>query len=377
MPIPERYSGKRYQLSSMPRNSMFYGIMDIANNSLDSIYSIYSLTKPNHPEVKKPLLVLDDINELNAYATYIDGRPAIIINSKLLVEAKDYLYTHLKDSTIEKIIGIDENYTSDHIRKKILVYCIRFTVLHELFHIWHGHLDFLSNLGAGTSLGEKRDESEQGEKLFHQLGNGVYFEAISLNALKQSFEYDADISATNMLFNLMCQQYDMNSPEVIDFRKETLLMFAGILSMFSLFAEKNADEKVTFATKDLMKDTHPVPSIRYYYCEDVLAAKLFDRLGFDQTIEFSILLAPIVFDLFADAKEPQPFQSNLLMTAYTYKAQDHFLTLKKVFAQVYDALLPFVNSNIIDKPSEEFLRLHHDAVRFDKDGNYLLSQEPT
>ena len=164
---------------------------------------------------------------------------------------------------------------------------------------------------------------------------------------------------------------------MIDFRKETLLMFAGILSMFSLFAEKNADEKVTFATKDLMKDTHPVPSIRYYYCEDVLAAKLFDRLGFDQTIEFSILLAPIVFDLFADAKEPQPFQSNLLMTAYTYKAQDHFLTLKKVFAQVYDALLPFVNSNIIDKPSEEFLRLHHDAVRFDKDGNYLLSQEPT
>ena len=78
MPIPERYSGKRYQLSSMPRNSMFYGIMDIANNSLDSIYSIYSLTKPNYPEVKKPLLVLDDINELNAYATYIDGRHKLV-----------------------------------------------------------------------------------------------------------------------------------------------------------------------------------------------------------------------------------------------------------------------------------------------------------
>ena len=374
MPMPERYSGKRYQLPSMPRNSMIYEMMDIANNCLDSIYS---LTKPNYPEVKKPLLVLDDINELNAYATYIDGRPSIIINSKLLVEAKDYLYTHLKDSTIEKIIGIDENYTSDHIRKKILVYFIRFTVLHELFHLWHGHLDYLSNLGAGTSLGEKRDESDQGEKLFHQLGNGVYFEAITLNALKQSFEYDADISAANMLFNLLCQQYDMNSPEAINFRKETLLLFAGILSMFFLFTEKNADENVTFATKVLMKDTHPVPSIRYYYCEAVLAAKLFDRLGFDQTIEFSNLLAPIVFDLFADENEPQPFQSNPLLTAYTYKAQDHFLTLKKVFAQIYDALLPFVKSNIIDKPFEDFLQLHGDAIRFDKDGNDLLSQEPT
>ena len=372
--MPERYSGKRYQLPSMPRYSMIYEMMDIANNCLDSIYS---LTKPNYPEVKKPLLVLDDINELNAYATYIDGRPSIIINSKLLVEAKDYLYTHLKDSTIEKMIGIDENYTSDHIRKKILVYFIRFTVLHELFHLWHGHLDFLSNLGAGTSLEEKRDESEHGEKIFYQLGNGVYCNEISLNALKQSFEYDADISAANMLFNLMCQQYDMNSREAINFRKETLLMFTGILSMFSLFAEKNADEKVTFATKDLMKDTHPVPSIRYYYCEDVLAAKLFDRLGFDQTIEFSNILAPIVFDLFADENEPQPFQSNPLLTAYTYKAQDHFLTLKKVFAQIYDALLPFVKSNIIDKPSEDFLQLHGDAIRFDKDGNHLLSQEPT
>ena len=153
MPMPERYSGKRYQLSSMPRNSMFYEMMDIANNCLDSIYS---LTKPNYPEVKKPLLVLDDINELNAYATYIDGRPAIIINSKLLVEAKDYLYTHLKDSTIEKIIGIDENYTSDHIRKKILVYFIRFTVLHELFHLWHGHLDFEQPRGWHIIRGKKR-----------------------------------------------------------------------------------------------------------------------------------------------------------------------------------------------------------------------------
>ena len=69
--MPERYSGKRYQLSSMPRNSMFYEMMDIANNCLDSIYS---LTKLYYPEVKKPLLVLDDINELNAYATFIDGK---------------------------------------------------------------------------------------------------------------------------------------------------------------------------------------------------------------------------------------------------------------------------------------------------------------
>ena len=75
MPMPERYSGKRYQLPSMPRDSMFYEMMDNANNCLDSIYS---LTKPNHPEVKKPLLVLDDINGLNAYATYIDGRHKLV-----------------------------------------------------------------------------------------------------------------------------------------------------------------------------------------------------------------------------------------------------------------------------------------------------------
>lgn len=47
MPMPERYSGKRYQLPSMPRNSMFYEMMDNANNCLDSIYSLAQRTLIN------------------------------------------------------------------------------------------------------------------------------------------------------------------------------------------------------------------------------------------------------------------------------------------------------------------------------------------
>lgn len=345
---------------------------DIMNNCIDTIYN---LVKKSYPNVYRPTLWLSSAEHINAY---VDNNKRIIVNLGLISATIPLINRYKKD--ILSKYNILNGKEVEEVQSGIRVYLWRFIVLHELYHLWNGHLQWKA----------KYEVDEKGNiitipplnstaiylilsEAVKQKSQTISKEEKKSNITQQALELDADSSAVSMLINLLI--YDMKNRGIAkhlqnDYIKEHLAyIMAAISSVFCLF-DGNAGCK--FELLDTLENsTHPIPAIRFIYAEEIADAMLYNYVEKKELNYLQSEWQKIVCDVEADYKGIVDMGQVFFYPAYTEIAQKHLCKIKKRLTDMYDTLQEFALGNRAPKLSEDDIVFDESAVWFDKKGNSL------
>lgn len=108
--------------------------LDIMNNCIDTIYD---LVKISYPSVYRPTLYLSSDERINAYA---DNNKRIIVNLGLISAAIPLINRYQNDILTK--YNILKGKEAKEVQSGIRVHLWRFVVLHELYHLWNGHIQW-------------------------------------------------------------------------------------------------------------------------------------------------------------------------------------------------------------------------------------------
>lgn len=376
--------GQTYRLSTSGRD--FYtddivkqvnaGIaLDIMNNCLDVVYDI---TKPAFPKVFKPVLYLTDKKERNAMA--VDGH-YIIVCADLIFQAAELISQRYTSELLGQY-GILEDYTIEEVQSNIRVYIWRYVLLHELYHIWNGHSAWKARYKVNKhgEIIEKAKEFEDSDGIPYESEFVVEYakkhisqgEFVQGQITEQSFEIDADSSAVCMLINLL--MYDCDSRGVVDkhkYVKDQMAFIMGALATVFCLFDSNAGANFS-KLKLLDKTTHPLPSIRMVYAEEIADACLQNYFGEENILrEVESEWQRIVCDV-------EPYYNGVVdmgqvfyFTAYTEAAQRHLCKLKHRITDIQDSLKQFQLANSAEKLENEDMEFMPEYVWFSDDGRSL------
>lgn len=348
--------------------------LDIMNNCIDTIYD---LVKISYPSVYRSTLYLSSDERINAYA---DNNKRIIVNLGLISAAIPLINRYQNDILTK--YNILKGKEAKEVQSGIRVHLWRFVVLHELYHLWNGHIqwkakyqvDEKENIIINPSLSTNPFSLILSEAAEQQISQTLSKEKMEANITQQALELDADSSAVSMLINLLF--YDMENRKIEkhlqkDYIKENLAyIMAAISSTFWLF-DGNAGCK--FELLDTLEcRTHPIPAIRFIYAEEIANEMLFNYIKDEKEIMYlESEWQKIVCDVEADYKGIVDMGQVFFYPAYTEIAQKHLRRIKRRLTDMYDTLQEFVLSNRAPKLSEDDIAFDGSAVWFDKKGNSL------
>lgn len=350
--------------------------LDIMNNCLDVIYD---LVKTSYPAVYRPGLYLSDDTEVNAFADSNNKR--IIINLGLFMGAIS-LIERYNAETLNKYKIL--NGQSDlSVRSGIRVHLWRFVILHELYHLWHGHALWKKKY----TVNEKGEIIIRTNKSQYSRLPIIISEAnkikqssvlsraeIEANITSQAFELDADSSSVCMLINLLF--FDMKNRRIEEDKQMNYIkihlayIMAGLSSAFCLFDE-NAGGKFELLDS-LEKFTHPIPAIRFVYVEEIADAILQNYLRDEKDLRYvETEWQKIVCDVEADYNGTVDMGQVFFYPAYTEIAQKHLCRLKKRLTDMNSTITEFALGNMAPKLENEDLEYLPEAVWFDRKGKSL------
>ncbi len=341
--------------------------LDLMQNCLDTIYDH---VVSHYPQVYKPTLYIADSNINNAFAipdTGIVVTTGLILNSAKLIEER-YTESLLNKYLILQALSIKE------IHSYIRVYLWRYIVLHELYHLWHGHsrwsahyhFDRSGNLVRNSTVFPLVAQSE------HETFSVLGMASVQSNLTQQAKELEADGSAVCMLINLLLM--DADARKITDKKQyiteQIALIFGAISTVYCLFTQNSgADFSVL---NHLTSYDHPLPSIRMIYAEEVANGMLCHYFpNIDELRDIESEWQKIVCDVEPEFRGKIDMGQVFYYTAYTEKAQRHLCAIKKRMNDMYDSLTPFVLGNRAPKPSEDEICFNPNAVWFTDDGTCI------
>lgn len=304
--------------------------MDMMNDCLDYIYD---LMKPSNPQIFRPQLYLSASHEINAVSIQKD----IIVYTGLIENVISLIEKKYPDHVLEKY-SILKSLDKDEIRSGLRVYTWRFVVLHELFHIWHAHITWLSNyrfsesgkIETRISADKKRFSEvavlEEAAMIYSIITSGEKRQAL---ITQQAIELDADSCALSMIINMIIKdahvRYERgiikDTEEYIT--SEVGLIMGALATAFSLF-DGCAGAKFDLLKKDLDNMNHPIPAIRMYVAEEVTDGMLWKYYEDPQKhFEIEREWQHIVCDVEPYYNGQVDMGRVFYYTAYTEKAQKH------------------------------------------------------
>lgn len=348
-------------------------VIELMNNCLDVIYH---LAVSEHPKVFKPKLFITESDEINAFA-YKDKY--IVIHSGLVFEAAKLLETRYKEELLNKY-GILRDYPHSKIMSCLRVYLWRYIVLHELYHIWGGHQAWKSKYKTSES-GEIVEREEPGESSFiinetitsFLKKNNTNSSALQNLLTSQALEFDADSCAVSMMINLL--RYDADSRKVPDkkmYIKNHMALIMGALSTAFCLFDGNAGARFEVLKQNLSNSTHPLPSIRFYYAEEIADAML--QCYFedeDELREIESEWTKIVCEVEPEFKGEIDMGQVFYYTALTEKAQRHICDIKRRLYLIQKTKRQFVIGNLPAELDEESMEFCPESVWFTDDGRSL------
>lgn len=352
--------------------------LDLMNNCLDTIYqTVHS----HYPTAFRPDIYLSDGSEENAFT---DGS-RIIVYSGLIFNSVALLNQRYSPEVIDRynaFCGINRS----TVLSKIRVYLWRFIVLHELYHIWNGHLLWLNSYffdEEGSVISKAKRFDVQYERDEHLLSELVC-EAISElsiskqeeqnNITLQAIELDADSSAFCMLINLLMQDVEarkINAENVIQYvTTEAGAIMGALATAFCLFDGNHGAKFEVLSC--LTNMDHPIPALRFAYAEEIIDGMLSRYFPSERDLrsvesEWTTLICDVEADYDGRVDMGQVF----FFTAHTEKAQKHLSLLKRRLNDMYDSLQPFVLANRAPKMEEDQMSFLPEAVWFDERGKSL------
>ena len=358
--------------------------LDMMEDCLDYIYN---LMKPHYPNVFKPSLYISDSKECNAIA--YQGK-TIIIFAGLIFQQADYIEQKYTPELLKRY-EVFQNIPYEKALSGLRVYFWRYVLLHELYHIWNQHSLWKKIYGfdesgklvtkiqipVGTELITKFIQLlENSFEIEHVLTIAKPYNSneIQEKLTQQALELDADSSAVCMLVNMMMR--DMVARGILEdkkkeyIRNEIALIVAAIATAFSLF-DGNAGAKFE-CLGNLENRTHPLPSIRMFYAEEIAHGCL--STYFSDWDDLSVLESEwqkVICDVEADFNGQVDMGQVFYYTAYTEKAQNHLCKLKHRMTDMHDTMKPLVLANFSEKLAEEDMEFLPVSVWFTEDGKCI------
>lgn len=350
-------------------------VLEMMNDCMDYIYDlVHSL----NPKTFRPKIYLSTSDEINAFSTKKD----IIVHAGLVFNVIKLINEKYTDSVLDKY-NILESLSRDEIRVGIRVYVWRFIVLHELFHIWHSHLEWLYKYGkmAGDNAENKIAEDE-GDYFENRMLEEVNHESLSILSEEdrqllvtyQAIELDADTCALSMLINMLMKDANErlecgcieNEEEYIT--AETGLIMGAMATVFSLF-DGNAGAKFELLKKDLDNMTHPIPALRMYVSEEVVDGMLWKYYPEkEKHFEIEKVWKHIVCDVEPYYEGKVDMGHVFYYTAYTEKAQRHLEKLRYHFNNMRETLEKITLCRLAEKMEDEEIKFDPQVVWFTDDG---------
>lgn len=351
------------------KSGLLYSALDIMNNCLDTIFKIMT---GEFPKAFRPKLYVSNSLECNAFA-YM-GKD-IIIHSGLILSAAKLIEQRYSEELLKK-----HNILNDYSHSKVLsglrVYLWRYVVLHELYHIWEGHYTWLCLYDTDDSgnivpriagLSDRFfDEAESSLSVSTSLSNLAFQKNMTLQAL----EFSADSCAVSMLVNLL--KYDTDSKgikDTIQFTKNEIALIIGALATAFCLFDGNAGANFDVLKYNLACTTHPIPSIRLFYAEEIAESMLRHHFAKDEEIEtIESEWQKIICDVEPEYKGKIDLGQVFYYTAYTKKAQMHICNVKRRLREIRKTLKPFILANEATELDEEDLEYTPDAEWFTEEG---------
>lgn len=355
--------------------------LDMMKDCLDYIYE---LLKPFYPRVFKPELYISDSKECNAVA--YQGK-IIIIYAGLILQQADYIERKYTPEVLAKY-KVFQEVSHERVLSGLRVYFWRYVILHELYHIWNQHslwkkiyefneagqLVKKIQIPAGTGLthvdSQLLEQSFESERVSTGIKSSNELEK-QKRLTQQALELDADSSAICMIINMMMR--DMKARGICEdkkkayIRNEIGIIVAALTAAFSLF-DGNAGAK--FESLSLLEDlTHPLPSVRLFYAEEIADACLscyFSEL--DDLMDLEAEWQKVVCDVEADFNGQVDMGQVFYYTAYTEKAQKHLCRLKHRMTDMHDTMKPLALANFSEKLAEQDMEFLPEAVWFSEEG---------
>lgn len=377
MIVDKRINGKIYHCSTDATDFFkddgvkqynAHSCLDIMQNCLDTIYD---LVVGSYPRVFKPEIFLADSDVVNAYAVH--GRE-IVVTTALIFQAADMIRRRYNQTVLEKY-GILADMSHPEVLSCLRVYFWRYIVLHELYHIWNGHSAWkqhykftndghvVARVCSGADM--PVSESENSDEL---RKNGAVTDE-QKNLTQQALELDADSAAVCMLVNLLMRDADARQvPNRKQYAKNQMaLIFGALATAFCLF-DGNSGAKFD-ALKKLLDSSHPLPSIRMFYAEEIADGVLHHYFpDLNDLMEVESEWQRIICDVEPDQNGKVDIGQVFYFTAYTEKAQRHLCTIKHRMYDMHDTLSQFVLGNNAEKLSEDEMTFIPSAVWFTDEG---------
>ncbi len=351
------------------------GALEIMNDCLDHIYK---LMKPLYPRVFKPELYLADKNEDNALAF---GDEKIIIYSKLVFSIANLIEKKYTPECIKKY-NIFSGISYKKIVNGLWTYTWRYIVLHELYHIWHNHtswkliheFDSFGNLVVKKKYSPEVDAENtyESEKVLSLAD--LEEKDCQKYLTQQAIELDADSSAVNTMIDLL--MYDIDAKRIsqqdreLYIRSEMGFIMGALSNAFCLF-DGNAGAKFE-ALNSLVYRTHPIPSIRFFYAEEIAEVRLNHYFkDYNEIHSLEEEWKKVVCDVEADYKGNVDMGQVFFFTAYTEIAQKHLCMLKHRMTDMHDTLKKLSISIFPEKLEEEDIEFSVSSVWFTKEGKSI------
>lgn len=351
--------------------------LDVMNNCIDVIYD---LVKASYPGVYRPELFLSNKSEVNAYAD--SNKKRIIINLGLIVSAIPIINRYNEEILNKYQILRGEKDIS--VQSGVRVSLWRFVILHELYHLWNGHSQWLCkyivNKNGNIVIRKMKSNitnliypvfSEVNKTKSRQQINK---EEIETNITFQALEMDADSSAVCMLINLMF--FDMKNREIKECNQKDYIkvnlayIMAGLSSAFCLF-DKNVGCRFELLDEVEFRK-HPIPAIRFFYAEEIADAAIQQYVEIETDLYYvESEWQKIVCDIESEFNGLVDMGQVFFYPAHTEIAQKHLCRVKKRLNDMNDTLMEFALGNTSPKLSDEDIAFEPNAVWFDKKGKSL------
>lgn len=354
----------------------------------DALDYIYGLMKLHFSGAYMPPLYIIKREDVNAFAlatSYTSGM--IFVTHGLIQKGAELIEQRYRNEIFQRY-GLLKAVDPEIARSGIRVYLWRYIVLHELYHLWDRHsvwkkkYKFNENgeLISRTSINANSiDNDIIAETVTHSADcDCLTDEQIQSNLTQQVLELDADSSAVCMLVNLMMIDTDARvkagslreEDKKGHIQIELALMMGALSAAFCLF-DGNAGAKFD-KLSNLKDSTHPIPSIRMLYAEEIADGCL--HYYFKDTDEITFLeleWQKLICDVDADYNGKVDFGQVFYFTAYTRAAQEHLSILKKRMIAIYDTLQPLALCNFAEKLADEDAEVDELMIWFDDNGHSL------
>ena len=349
--------------------------LEMMNDCLDYIYN---WVKSIHSGVFCPELYASASKAVNACAR----DKCIYIYSGLVMEVVDVIENKYTEEVLDKY-SILKSLDRPQILAGLRVYTWRYVVLHELFHLWHSHLDwkkryrFVDDRKIVAWLAEDSfSESEEVmEEAVSYIKNGtVSPEFRQLRITQQALELDADCCAISMMINMLMRDADARfSQGMIRDKKGYIisqigLMMGALSTAFSIF-DGNAGAQFEILKEDLDYMSHPIPAIRMYVAEEVADAMLCkyypDR---NESFEIEKEWLHIVCDVEPYYEGKVDMGRVFYFTAYTERAQKHLAKLRYRLKDMRSSLESLVVYPLAEEMEDENIEYDSQVIRFSDGG---------